>query len=145
MECKELKKLFGVIVNQNGFDLQYGGWFKESDECIIVLDLQKSSYGNYFDLNIKTYIHGVFGIHYTKSKKMVSDTGDIFTRQPKEYSDALNLDNSMDLKTRKNRLEDLFRKFIVPETNNNLTRAGIIELARKGEFILPAIKKELGI
>lgn len=146
MENKEFKNLFGLIAEQNGFRFQYGGWFKESDECIVVIDLQKSNYGNYYELNIKTYIQGVFGIHYSKCKDLVKkDTGDLFTRQPKEYNDAFDLENLMDTQTRKNRLEKLFNDFIVPDTNKTLSKAGIIELAKSGEYILPAVKKELGI
>jgi hypothetical protein len=51
----------------------------------------------------------------------------------------------METETRKDRLEKLFNKFILPETNQTLSRAGIIELAGNGAFILPAVKKELGI
>jgi hypothetical protein len=146
MESKEFKKLFDTIARHHGFELHFGGWFKESNECIVVLDLQKSGYGNYFELNIKTYIQGVFGNHYRINKDLVKkDTGDIFTRQPKEYNEVLDLDSLLDANTRKQRLEALFTNFIVPDTNSTLTRAGIVEQAKNGTFLLPAIRKELGI
>jgi len=32
--------LFGKVALGNGFEYVFGGWFKESAECILVLDLQ---------------------------------------------------------------------------------------------------------
>ncbi len=55
------------------------------------------------------------------------------------------LDSPMEYELRKKRLEKLFQEVIVPETNKTLTRAGIKELAEAGMFILPAVKKELGL
>ena len=146
MDNKDFKKMFDAIARSYGFEANFGGWFKESNECIVVLDLQKSGYGNYYELNIKTYIQGVFGNHYHKNKDLVKkDTGDIFTRQPKEYNDVLDLDSLIDNDTRKQRLEALFINFIVPDTNSTLSRAGIVAQAKNGAFLLPAVKKELGI
>ena len=146
MENKDFKKLFGCLAQQNGFEYAFSGWIKESPECIAIIELQKSNYGNYYDMNIKIYIQGVFGNKYLKCKDLVkNDTGDIFTRQPPEYNSAFDLDSLMDSETRKNILSKLFIGFIVPEVDKNLTRAGIVEQARNGKFILPAIKKELGI
>jgi len=48
MENKEFKKLFDIIARNHGFESAFGGWFKESNECIVVLDLQKSNFGNYY-------------------------------------------------------------------------------------------------
>ncbi|HNA61579.1 MAG TPA: DUF4304 domain-containing protein [Rhabdochlamydiaceae bacterium] len=146
MNSKEFKALFNRVAEAYGFKACFGGWYKESKECIVVLDLQKSGYGNYYELNIKTYIQGVFGNHYEISKDLVKkDMGDIFTRQPTEYNDILDLDSPLGSEFRQQKLEGLFVNFIVPETNSTLTRAGIIEQASKGAFLLPAIKKELGI
>ncbi len=145
METKDFKKLFDEMAQENGFDPAFGGWFKESSECIAALYLQKSNFGNYYELNIKTFIQGIFGKHFKKSKELKYATSAIFGRQPQEYNDVFDLENSMDVQTRKDRLIKLFDDYIVPDTNQTLSRAGIIELAQKGEFILPAIRKELGI
>jgi hypothetical protein len=142
MTTIEFKKIFDFIAKSKGFERAYSGWFKESSECIAVLDLQKSNYGNYYELNIKFYIQGMFGRIYKKSKDLVKkDIGDIFTRQPNEYRDVFDLDSFYDEETRKEKLEDLFSKYIVPITNEALTKAGIRKLESKEEiFLLPAVK-----
>ena len=85
MDSKEFKNLFDTVAKANDFERAFGGWFKESSESIIVLDLQKSNFGDYYELNIKIFVQGIFGNKYTKSRDLVrKHTGDIFT--PKSSS-----------------------------------------------------------
>lgn len=147
MDSKEFKDIFDKIAKGRGFEKAFGGWFKESDECIAVLDLQKSNYGNYYQLLIKIYIQGAFDRHYTKSKDVVKkDIGHIFGSETKEYKDAFNFDNSMTDDERKLSLEQLFEKHVVPFVTKTSTRTGIITMHEKeGLFLIPNVKKELGI
>ena len=108
MNSKEFIKLFDELAKKTAFEKAFGGWFKETNECIAVLDLQKSNFGNYYELNIKIYIQGMFGNSYTKNKDLVKkDIGDVFTRQPNEYKDVFDFDRSMDKINRKHKLEEL--------------------------------------
>jgi hypothetical protein len=145
MDSKEFKKIFGEVAKKNNFEKMYNGWLLESSECIVVLDLQKSNFGDYYELNVKIYIQGIFGNHYTKNKNLVKkDTGDIFTRQPNNYRDVLDFDVSMDDRERNDKLETLFTEFIIPLTNKALSKEGIKELIEQEKiFILPSVKKEL--
>ncbi len=145
MDSKEFKKIFDDIANKNGFEKAFGGWFRESDECINVLDLQKSNFGDYYELNIKIFVQSMFGNTYVKGKDLVKKhTGDIFTRQPNNYKDVFDFDASMDDDKRKQRLEELFREFIKPFTDKALSRKGLKELeAQEKVFLLPAVKAEL--
>lgn len=145
MDSKEFKKLFGEIAKFNKFESAFGGWFKDSTESIIVLDLQKSNFGDYYEMNIKIYIQGMFGNNYSISKNLVKkDIGDVFTRQPPEYNSVFDFDNLMDNEKRKEKLEQLFSEFIIPFADKALTKSGIRELAEEEKiFLLPAVKKEL--
>ncbi|MDO5665162.1 MAG: DUF4304 domain-containing protein [Bacteroidia bacterium] len=145
MDSKKFKKLFGEIANSNSFESAFGGWFKESTESIIVLNLQKSNFGDYYEMNIKIYIQGMFGNNYSKSKNLVkSDIGDVFRREPTEYKSVFDLEELMNDEKRKERVEQLFSEFIVPFTDKALSKSGIGKLAEKGEiFLLPAVKEEL--
>ena len=147
MESTEFKKMFGEVAKINGFERAYEGWFQEFNEVITVLDLQRSNYGHFYYLNIKLFIQGCFGCVYIKSKTLVKvDGGDIFLRQPDNYSNLLNLDIPMEDSERKKGIEEMFNNFIVPFSQQTKTKEGIRELHRKGElFILPAVRQELGI
>ena len=41
MESKEFKNVFEKVAKANNFEKAFGGWFKESTECIVVLCFQK--------------------------------------------------------------------------------------------------------
>jgi len=146
METTEFKKIFGEISKENGFERAYEGWFKESPEVILVLDLQKSNFGNYYYLNIKLFIQGTFGNVYSKSKQLVkTDGGDIFLRHPDNYSNLLDLDAPFSDIDRKAGLRNMFNDFIVPFSNKSSTKEGIKELHKNEQlFILPAVNEELG-
>jgi hypothetical protein len=132
MNSKDFKRKFGEIAKSKGFDYAFGGWFKEGVESIIILDLQKSNFGNYYELNIKIYLQGIFGKKYSMSKNLVkSDTGDIFRRQPFEFSPALDFDKSIDDEKRQKYIESLFDAFLIPFTHKALSRSGLRELAEK--------------
>jgi len=145
MDSKEFKNLFDEVAKANSFEKAFGGWFRESYECIAVLDLQKSNFGDYYELNVKIFVQGMFGNNYVKGKDLVKKhTGDIFTRQPNNYKDVLDFDTSMDDVKRKEKVENLFSEFIVPFTNKALSRLGLKELAKQEKiFLLPAVKEEL--
>jgi len=146
MSSKEFKKLFGEVAKSHGFENAFGGWFIDCPESIVVLDLQKSNYGDYYEMNLKIYIQGIFGNSYSISKDLVKkDIGDVFTRQPLEYSSVLDFDTPMDDEKRKTGVVKLFSDFIVPFTDKALSKSGIKELADKGKItLLPAVKGELG-
>lgn len=53
MNPDEFKRLFGDVAVRFGFERAHGGWFIESPETIIVLDLQRSNHSPAYYLNIK--------------------------------------------------------------------------------------------
>lgn len=145
MRNNEFRKLFGKEARANGFENAHGGWLKMSDECIVVLDLQKSNFGNYFQLLIKIYVQGMFGMKYSKSKDLVKrQTGDVFRGEPPHYTDVLDFDRLMDDEKRKKRLAEMFIEFIAPFTDKALSRSGLKKLAAEEQvFLLPAVEAEL--
>jgi hypothetical protein len=145
MNSKEFKKVFGEVAKSNGFKSAYGGWFKESAECIAVLELLKSNFGDYYQLLIKISLQGAFGRKYIPNKDLIkSSIGHITINETPEYKAILDFDEPMDDKVRNEGLEKLFQNHIVPFTDKTLLRSGIKELADKNEIILlPAVKDEL--
>lgn len=145
MDTKEFKELFNEVAQYNNFEKAFGGWFKESHESIVVLDLQKSNYGCYYELNIKIYIQGVFNKAYVRNKDLVKkNIGNIFSRQPNEYKDMLELDNLMSIENRRTKLESLFDNYIVPITTMAATKEGIMRMSEEKKiFILPAVMNEI--
>lgn len=147
MESKEFKNIFGEVAKKFGFEKAFGGWFKESQECIAVLDLQKSNFGDYYQLNIKIFVQGMFGACYNKNKNLVKkNIGEVQFGEPQEYRDVFDFDNQMEDEKRKQKLETLFAHYIDRLTRKSLTKNGIKELVSEGDLsVPPAIKQQLGI
>lgn len=145
MDSKEFKTVFGEVAKAHDFKKAFSGWYKESPECIAVLELQKSNFGDYYQLNIKIFIQGVFDRTYLPSKDLIkSSMGHVNSSETKDYKNVFDFDEPMDDSIRKERLEELFQNHIVPFTDKTLSKSGIRELADKGEiFLLPAVKEEL--
>lgn len=146
MDKHEFKKMFNEIAKKYSFQYLYGGWFKESDECIFVMDLQKSNYAKVYYLNIKIYIHGLFDDKYKVSKELINYVGNIFRRQPVEYDDAFNLETSISDSIRREKIEHLFSDFLIPYSEKVLSKARIKELHDKVKiFLLQPVKEYLEI
>jgi hypothetical protein len=145
MNTEQFKELFSATATAHGFTWACGGWFRQSPECLVVLNLQKSNFGNYFDLNIKVYIQGLFGKEYSPSKELVKrNTGDVFLRPPQQYDECLDLGNTVSSGKRRTIVEGLFLDFLNPLANDALSRAGLVSLAERGlVFLLPAVRQEL--
>lgn len=145
MNNKEFSNIFQKIAVENNFNELHGGWFRESNESIIILNLQKSNFKNNLYLNIKIYFKSIFGNKYILDKKLVkNDIGDIFRRQPKEFDEFLDFDNSLSDNDRIEGLNKLFKVFILPLSDKALSKIGLIELDKQGVlFLFPAVKSEI--
>jgi hypothetical protein len=123
-------------------------WLRVTSESIIAIDLQRSSYGRIYYLNFRVWVQGLWNRAYTVDDELLRDTGDIFRREPPEFSEALDLESSLDPIARKRRLEELFRSFVSPLSEAFATREGIRAFVReRAEMIclLPAVREQLGI
>ncbi|WP_353151445.1 DUF4304 domain-containing protein [Chryseobacterium sp.] len=145
MESKKFKTVFGEIAKENGFLKTNGGWYKETSECLSILELQKSKFGNYFQLNIKIFIQGVFDRTYKPDKDLIQQSlGHVNGSETENYKEVLNFDNTIEDEVRILKLNELFKNHIVPFTTKTSTRLGIQELESTGKvFILPLVKVEL--
>jgi len=147
MNIKEFKLLLDNSSELYGFEKYFGGWIKASTECIAVLELQKSKFGNFYYLNIKIYIKGLFKRNYMPSKELIKNPmGDLTSRETQLRNSTFNLDDPITDEQRKDDLEKILDTIIMPFVNQTSTRSGILELASQNKiFLLPAVKEELGV
>lgn len=142
MNSKEFKSIFGNVAKENDFLQAFGGWYIESSECIAILELQKSKYGDYYMLNIKIFIQGAFDRSYSPTKELIKSPMGSIGKQI--IDDVLSFDKPMPDELRKERLNELFSNNIVPFVSNLMTKSNIIDLESKGEImLLSSVKKEL--
>jgi len=144
MDNKEFKLVFGKIAKTHNFRKVFGGWYKESPECLALLELQKSNFGNYYQPNIKIFIQGVFGKTYLPDKNLFNNSvGHVNSGVTKDFRNVFDFDAPIDDNLRVERLREIFDNHIVPFTDKALSKSVIRALAASGQIILlPAIKEE---
>ena len=109
MDNKTLKIEFGNLAVVNNFIYAFGGWYMQFDECIQILELQKSRFGNYYILNIKIMIQDLFGQKYQINKELINRScGHIDSNETAEFSKFLDLDNQISDDERLLGLKNLF-------------------------------------
>jgi hypothetical protein len=145
MDSQSLRDMFGVLAEQGGYSKLKSSWFRVNPETVIALDLQKSSYSSLHYLNIRVWIKG-FWTRTRDIEELLVESGDIFRREPPEFSQALDLENSMDPAGRQAMIEQLFRTFLTPLTELTASLTGIRRAQDAGlVHLLPVIRKHLDI
>jgi hypothetical protein len=146
MEAATFRRTVDALAQRGGFSRVKSAWFRVGAETIIGLALQRSGYGGKrYHLNVKAWIQGLDGA-YTVGELSSRDSGHVFRREPVEFSAVFDLENSLDDATRKAKLEELFRVFVVPIADVLSTREGIWRSAHSDPalvFLLPAVKEHL--
>ena len=147
MDSKDFKKSFNYFAVYNGFAMEFGAWFKESEECVMALILRKSNYSRFYYLRIKVNLKQANGRTFKKEKDWIKhDVADILHGPSNDFQDLFDLENNLKDTLRLEKMEKLFLDQINPLTNKILTREGIIELHKtENLFLLPAVKEELGL
>ena len=144
METKEFKKMFKEIARRYGFKTIYGGWYKESEDTMVIIHLLHSYYSRLYYFDFKINIRGVFGRNSISKVDVQSSVANIEISSPVEYWDLFNLETELDADTRRVMLEKLFETYVVPLTNKALSLEGIEELVNAGKIsIEPVVKEEL--
>lgn len=88
MDTKEFKKTFNRLALDNGFESDFGAWFKESDEVILALILRKSSYSKLYYLRIKLNLKSAFGKTFQREKEWIKhDVAHIMQGPSAEFTD----------------------------------------------------------
>jgi len=129
MDKKQFISIFGEIAKKHKLESAYGAYFKIFDEIIVVLELQKSNFGNYYYLNIKFFVQGAWGNSFFKSKALAKrEMAQVFVRPSEEQLKLFDLDNEIEDELRKEEIEKLFTEFINPIINSAENRKGILKL-----------------
>lgn len=120
MDKEQFKSIVHSIMKENGFHKRGNSWYKTTDECIVLLNLQHSSFGSLYYINLacmpKKFAHGEL---YPKEECCY-----IRTRIPKygvngeDYYQITDMEN---------------------EINNNERETGIIHILK--DYCLPTLDK----
>lgn len=133
MEANQFKAIFGGVAQAHGFTAAHGGWYQEHKAALFVLDLQKSNFGSYFELNLKLFLGHGPPINPAELKRLVRILGgDVFRRQPEEYRATFDLDASVDAADRRASLDQMFTELVDRIASAADSPAGILRLRDDG-------------
>lgn len=120
MDKEQFKKLVHSVMKENGFHRKGNSWYKATDECIVLLNLQHSLYSSLYYINLacmpQKFAHGVL---YPKEECCF-----VRTRIPKYGINGENYHQITDLET---------------EINDSERESGIIHILR--DYCLPTLDK----
>jgi len=144
MKENDLKNLISEVGQTHRFEKVKGGWIIARKECFIFLDLQKSKFGNYCDLNIKAFLQGVFRSYSREDWELRKNPGEVFIRPSEEYRDLFDLDSPLEEAERRSMMKSIFNEIILPFAEKVCSKDGLKELEKEGRiYLLPAVKKRL--
>jgi hypothetical protein len=145
MEASEFKVLFGDVARAHGFTAAHGGWYRKTPTALFVLNLQKSNFGNYYELNLKLFLGEGLPTSATVSKKLVKSlSGDIFRRQPKECREVFDLDATITADDRRERLDRMFTELVDRIATAAASPLGLLRLRDEGVvYLLPMAEARL--
>jgi hypothetical protein len=149
METQESRRSFDALARQSGFARARGAnWVRQSPETVVAINLQRSNYGRSYYVNFKVWMQGFAGRTYVVDNDLLSGTGHIFRRTPRDYEAALDLESELAQVDRLASLAEMFSTLLAPLARAFETQDGIrrCALEQPGEiFLLPAVREYLGV
>ena len=94
---------------------------------------------------MQNFAEHTFGQKYIVHKDYLKkDMGNVFNRQPPQYSSIFDLETEMSDEDRFENLNVCFNDFIIPYSEKNLSVSGVRELAKSNELkLISTVKDEL--
>lgn len=136
METQLFKKTFAQIAKKNNFQTAFGGWYVQSGECILALQLQRSNFSSLYYLNIYIYIQGYYDTFFPSITKEIirGKFKYFFRREDRKYSPFFDQENDLTDEIRTRQLDIFFKEWMVPFTEKALSRKGVIELIETNQL-----------
>jgi hypothetical protein len=145
METTAFRKLMDSLAKSHGYSKAGAAWFQDKPTFLFVLELQRSSYGRQYFLNIKVWLKDVPGFS-AKAGEVPEGSGHIFRREGPEFSEALDLDSLLPESDRAAKIEALLTECVDPLLESFGSRDGILRCANSTPpkiFLLPNIREHL--
>lgn len=131
----------------HGFKKKASNWYLHNNETVLLVNLQKSQYGNQFYINGAILVKALLDLEFPQEEKChirfrlgTNDTG----APEKRAEILLDLENEfISEDDRKVELENLVIDYILPHLNQCSTLSGIAEVINSGRFKGWAVRKNL--
>ena len=134
MNTKDFKNNFKIIAKDYGFISKGSIFYKEFENILVILDLQKSRFSSLYYFNVKVYLKEFFDNNFTIGSHLqygAEYDAVISTGSPNQYNKYLDLENEILDLDRLKGVGLIFEDFLIPFINIVLTKEGILDWYRK--------------
>ena len=113
----------------HGFEKRSSSWYRTEDETIAVYQVQRSSFGPQFYVNVALWLLPLGAHHYPKERECHIRTrlSQLVDDASSGLDDTLNLEFSMSASERQNNLQRLLEIYMIPLLDRSATIAGILD------------------
>ncbi|MES2822752.1 MAG: DUF4304 domain-containing protein [Pseudomonadota bacterium] len=134
-------------LKSHGFKKKSSNWYLYKSEVVLVVNLQKSQYGNQFYINCAVLVKALLDLEFPQEEKchirfrLDSNGTDAPENRVKLLLDLEN--DSISDEDRKSELKKLITSYVLPHLEKCSTLSGITEMVNSEKFKGWAIRKNL--
>jgi len=139
INSRELKKVLNNELSQYGFHRKGSTWLLKKKEVIVLVNLQKSNYGEYYYINIGFLLRHIDDIQNPRVEfcHLQGRADGISENDTSLVSSLLDLESSLDDENRINLFSLFIREKIIPLVLSGVTIQGLREIVKNHkEFVV---------
>jgi hypothetical protein len=135
-ERNAVQRAFDEFGRQAGFEKKSGSWYRQSDEVIAAINLQKSQYGPLYYINVGFWLRQLDDERYPKMNQwhVLIRLEDLLPDAEKRIGELLNLDSPVSDEQRITELVALLDEQLLPVIERGSSMVGLRAMVDDGTF-----------
>jgi hypothetical protein len=146
-DAKLVKEALGAPLIEAGFKRKSDSWYWRNDEVILLVNLQKSQYGDQYYVNCGVALKSLGAVEFPKEHHChirFRLTSVFSEEEKKDIESVFDLENgSLSDQQRKDEISRLIRDIVLPIFEECSTRNGIAEIIKAGRLAKAMVHKQV--
>lgn len=146
-DSKLVKEALGAPLVEAGFKKKSDSWYWRNDEVVLLVNLQKSQYGDQYYVNCGVALKSLGAVEFPKEHHChirFRLTAVVSDEERKGIEPVFDLENdSLSDHQRKDKISRLIRDIALPILNGCSSRDGITEALRSGKLAKAMVHKQV--
>lgn len=146
-DSKLVKEALGAPLKEAGFKKKSDSWYLANDEVVLVVNIQKSQYGDQYYVNGGVALKSLGAAEFPKEhhchiRFRIEDV--VLDEQEKEIESVFNLENELlSEQQRKEEISRLIRDIALPILQGCSSESGIAETVKSGRLAKAMVHKQV--
>jgi hypothetical protein len=146
-DSKLVKEALGTPLAEAGFKRKSDTWYRGNDEVVLVVNLQKSQYGDQYYVNCGVALKSLGAVEFPKEHHChirFRLTAIVSDAKRKDIESVFDLENdSLSDQVRRGEVSKFIRSIALPILEGCSSRDGIIETIKSGKFVKAMVHKQV--